>query len=351
MSFRTLLVDGEYNLRRNFKKRENLFTFSGEHCGGVYGFIETLGYTINKTLPDRVIVMWDGDRSGLYRHEIYPLYKANHKSWDEESYLYTKEELDDKLRSKISCSNQKRKTKNFIDNLFIRQAEVDLIEGDDLIALYIKNKLPDEKIIIFSKDHDYHQLISDDVSVLMPGNLTVLTPHNFKSFYGYIYQNSLLFKCIDGDESDDIPGISGVGIKTVLKLFPKFADEEYTIDRIMSEAFELFQKKETKTLKSIMLARDLLNRNYKLMDLKNPFINEQAESEIEIARDSVMAKEGGQIDRSIQDVMKEMIHEGYVRYMYREDINAFLFPYHRISSKEKEYTKKRLLENNNETTG
>ena len=51
--------------------------------------------------------------------------------------------------------------------MFIRQAEVDLIEGDDLIALYVQMKEKDEQVIIFSRDKDYYQLIDENVYVLL----------------------------------------------------------------------------------------------------------------------------------------------------------------------------------------
>jgi len=339
---KTLICDGEWNLRRNFKKRTDLFSFKGEHCGGVYGFLETLGSTINKVLPDRVVVVWDGERSGQLRHDIYPLYKADHKDWDPDSYLRTEAQLDAEMRSKVSCTNQKLKTKNLLDGMFIRQAEVDLIEGDDLIALYVKAKEEDEQIIIFSRDKDYYQLIDENVYVLRPADNIVVTPKNFKGLFGYTHKNALLLKCIEGDGGDNVAGIPGVAYKTIVKHFPKFTDEEYTFDRLSDEAYELYGKKKLKVFENILGARNVCKRNKILMDLRNPLVNEEAVKEIEIIRECVMAKEDGQFDRSVQDIMKEVINEGYTRFMYNGDINNFFLPYQRIAAKEKEYTKKIL---------
>lgn len=341
---KTLLVDGEWNLKRNFKARGNIFSNNGEHCGGVFGFIETLGIAINKVLPDRVIVFWDGEMSGKMRYDLYPLYKEGHKPWEPESYIRSEQEIDDDLKRKYSCNNQKLKTKNLIDGLFIRQSEVDLIEGDDLIALYILTKPEDEKIFIFSRDNDYLQLITDDVYVLNPNHKKdspeplFYTPTNFKQHFGFTLKNALLFKCIDGDDSDNISGIPGVGLTTLLKYFPKFAEEEYTVDRLIEEAFTLYSKKKLKTLEAILGSRKLCELNKRLMDLKNPMVNDEAINEIETIRHCVLAKENGQVDRSIQDIMKEVMTEGYVRYMWNNDINHFFLPYNRIAVKEKEYT-------------
>ncbi len=344
---KTLLVDGNWNLRRNYEKRE-IFSSKGEHCGGVYGFLETLGNTINKILPDRVIVMWDGEMSGKLRHDIYPLYKADHKEWDEDYYIRTEKEIDAETRKKISCSNQKVQTKNLIDSLFIRQAEVDLIEGDDLIALYVLGKDEDEQVIIYSRDKDYYQLVDENIYVLRPADNIIVTPQNFKGLFKYTHKNSLILKCFEGDSSDNVSGVPGVAFKTILKYFPKFAEEEYTIDRFILEAVEIYNQKvegnnkSLKTLESLIGSRKTVERNKILMDLHNPMVNEEAINEIEIIRQCVLAKENGQFDRSIQDAIKIAVSEGYHRFMYNGDINNFFLPYQRIAAKEKEYTKKIL---------
>ena len=89
-------------------------------------------------------------------------------------------------------------------------------------------------------------------------------------------------------------------------------------------------------------ARKRLNENYLLMDLKHPFLNEQAIQEIDLIRTCLLAKENGQVDRSVQEVMNEVVKEGYIKYMFNNDINYFFTPYHRIAAKEKEYTNKIL---------
>ena len=60
-----------------------------------------------------------------------------------------------------------------------------------------------------------------------------------------------------------------------------------------------------------MGSRSIINRNWKLMDLKNPFLNEGAIKEIELIRFSVLAKEDGFVDRSVHEAAKQMISGGY----------------------------------------
>jgi 5'-3' exonuclease len=81
-----------------------------------------------------------------------------------------------------------------LEDLFIRQAEVDTIEADDLIAYYILNRRPDEEIIINSRDGDFYQLIAPNVSMLTPDKYKIVTSNNFKETFGYTRENALLFK-------------------------------------------------------------------------------------------------------------------------------------------------------------
>ena len=176
----TLLIDGQWLLKKNYYKRKSEEA-NGEKCGGSYGFIDSLRSVINKTLPDRVVVMWDGFNSGKLRYEIYKPYKANRKkSWDREKSAIITEGMESAEEKEIvELLEQKLTIKNFLEELLIRHLEVDLIEADDLIAYYIlSSKIPNEEIIIYSRDKDYLQLISPSVYVLRPDNLKLITIQN-----------------------------------------------------------------------------------------------------------------------------------------------------------------------------
>ena len=173
-----------------------------------------------------------------------------------------------------------------------------------------------------------------------------MTPKNFKRLLGYTEKNSLIYKCFKGDPSDNISGVPNVGLKTLIKFFPRFVDEEYTINRIIPEAAAIYNslKKPPKTLENIIGSRSTVERNYKLMNLKEPFLTPQAKEEVEIIRNCVLAKEDGFVDRSVGDALKDFVNEGYSRFVYENKIDQFFAPYFRMSAKEKEYTKKRMLE-------
>lgn len=340
---RTLVVDGDWNLKRNYMKLNEMFSLKGEHCGGSFGFIDSLRSVINFVFPDRVVVMWDGDASGKERKNLYPAYKANRdKPWLHHSQYANDDVIKYEERKKYSILNQKIKVKNYLEELFIRQLEIDYIEADDLIAGYVNKSQEDEQIIIFSSDKDYYQLISEKVSVLRPSDKKYITKNSFKELFGYIHENCLLVRCFEGDESDNITGIEGVALKTILKFFPEFANEKYDLDRIISESVDLYKKKKLKTLEKFIGSRRIIERNMRLMDLSQPFLTEESESEIEELRDCMIYSNDDFNDRSVNNAMKMMIHDGYVRHVFNNDMETFFKPFYRMVTKEKEFSKKTL---------
>lgn len=340
---KVLLVDGDWNLKRNYMKLNEMFSLKGEHCGGSFGFLDSLRSVINYVFPDRVVVMWDGEASGKMRKDIYSLYKANRdKPWLQHSQYVNDDVIKYEERKKYSILNQKIKVKNYLEELFIRQLEIDYIEADDLIAGYVLNKEDDEEIIIFSSDKDYYQLIGQNVSVLRPSDKTYITEKNFEKLFGYTHKNCLTLRCFEGDESDNIVGIEGIALKTILKFFPSFATEEYDIDRIITESVELYKAKKLKTLEKVIGSRRIFERNKKLMDLKEPFLTEEAIDDIEELRSCLIYSNDDFNDRSINNAMKMMIKDGYVRHVFNNDMETFFKPFYRMVTKEKEFSKKTL---------
>lgn len=340
---KVLLIDGNWNLKRNYMKLNEMFSLKGEHCGGSFGFMDSLRSVINHVLPDRVVVFWDGESSGKLRKDIYNVYKSNRdKPWMNSSQHMNNNIIEYEEKRKYSILNQKIKVKNYLEELFVRQIEVDFIEADDLIAQYILTREPDESIVIFSSDKDFYQLINENVSILRPSDKFFITIHNFKKTFGYTLDNSLLLKCFEGDESDNISGVEGIGLKTILKFFPKFSEEKYDIERIISESVDIYRQKKLKNLEKIIGCRRIIERNMKLMNLKEPFLNDTAIREIDEIRSTVLCSNDSFMDRSINNAMKLMIKDGYTKHVFNEDMDLFFKPFYRLVVKEKEFSKKML---------
>lgn len=332
---KTLLVDGTWCLKKNFHKRKN-YEANGHLCGGSFGFLDSLKSVISKILPDRIVVMWDGFNAGKFRYEIYKPYKANRKKdWDAEYHALSTDGIESpEDREKYEIALQKEVVKEFLDEFYIRHVDVKFIEADDLIAYYIlSSQIPNEEIVIYSRDKDFLQLASPKVSILNPDNFELITAQNFKKVFGYPVENALLFKCFDGDSSDKIEGIKGITTENLLENFPQMAEEKYMYNRLVEECYNKKREKKLKIYDKIIESRSVLYRNAELMNLKNPFINEAAKEEVQKVIYDPIEK-----NFSIKSAMDLFISKGFNKFVKNEFLDLFFAPFFRIINKEKEYS-------------
>jgi len=339
-------VDGQWNLKRNFyhPSRKNLIGADGNLCGGTYGFLDSIKSIVNRTMPDRVIVMWDGFNAGKLRYREFPFYKkSREKDFENEVRVIATEGVGNpEDKEKFEMFRQKIEIQRYLEELFVRQVEEDYIEADDLIAYYILKKRPDEEVIIFSRDKDFHQLISEGVSVITPDSVEMITVHNFKDKKGYTHENALLFKCFEGDPSDDITGVSGIGLKTLLEYYPDMANERYTYERMVDEGYALNESRVSSKPKKKPLAKinklvdddtkRVLYRNAKLMNLRKPYINQPAIDAVNEVRDRVL-----DTGRSIETAMEMFTKDGLAQVAGLSNLNYFFAPFYSLQAKEKEF--------------
>jgi len=334
---KTLLVDGNWCLKKNFKRRQELEA-NGHLCGGSFGFLDSLRAVINKVLPDRVVVMWDGFNAGKLRYEIYKPYKAKRKKdWESEKSILSTDGtgLSPEDREKYDMALQREVVKEFLKSFYVRYLDVTKIEADDLIAYYIlSSNIPDEEIIIYSRDKDFLQLISPKVSILNTDNFELITIQNFKKIFGYTVENALLFKCFDGDKSDEIQGVNGITPENLLKHFPAMADEKYMYNRLVEECYNKKREKKLKYYDTIIEARSVLYRNAQLMNLKKPFINE----EVRVEMQKVMYDPIIEDNFSIKSAMSLFMSKGFNKFVKSEYLDLFFAPFFRMVNKEKEYS-------------
>jgi DNA polymerase-1 len=163
---KTLLVDGDNLFKIGFHGVRELFV-EGNHIGGLYHFINTLRRQLVDNEYDKVVVFWDGKDNSKSRRELYPAYKLNRKN------NMTEEKLE-------SYYSQKNRVKQYLEEIFVRQVEIEGNESDDLIAFYCQIS-PDENKMIFSSDKDLLQLIDEKTSLYSP-------------LQKYTYQNGDLVK-------------------------------------------------------------------------------------------------------------------------------------------------------------
>lgn len=336
----TLIIDGNSLLKQSLvNKKVNKYN---KEIGGAFTFLLSLRNIINKYDFNFCYCFWDGNKSGQLRANIYIPYKANRdKHYDINLSEYDRKVSDYARRALEYYRNHKKEVKRnetddesfhnqreivfkALEELFVRQVISDEVEGDDLIAYYVKNKKPNEKIIIVSGDRDITQLISDDVAVYVTQLKKFITPKNCIKELGYTAENVVLKKIICGDVSDNIKGIKGMGEKTLLTLFPQIITEKCSLEVILERSKELLEERKTEKKKPLKSLENMINRvtdgcqgkdiyeiNKKLIDLSEPLLTKEAKEELNELSYAPLDPEGRDfknlyqliVDNDIQDLL------------------------------------------------
>ena len=288
MKIRTLVVDSSFLLQRSFHGAKNTYTPKFGHIGALYSFLTTVRKLIKIHMINKVVLVWDGENGGIFRHNIDHTYKANRKEklWYEKIQL-SEDEIRREQKKEESLLKQRKRIQAYAEELFLRQIEVDQVEADDIIAKYCDRYHNEEEIFIYTNDRDFAQLLDLNITILFDNIDVPVNKGNFLFTFGYHYRNALPMKIIGGDVSDNIVGVGGLKEKTLLKHIPELKFKELTVREICGKADAINKERVENKLKPLKSLENLLNNidrlvtNYKLINLKKPFLNEQAIDELE----------------------------------------------------------------------
>lgn len=364
----TLLVDGN-NLMKiaSVDKRMN---GKGEEYGIVFQFLWQLHKLLQVKDYNFVYVMLDGEKSGQLRYNFYQDYKANRdknyelsgskSEYDKQIDAYVKKVLDysrnkqktqETVRGETeeeSFERQKLILKQILEELFVRVCEYDEVEGDDLIAYYVKHKKDNERVVIVSGDRDLTQLINDEVCVYIPSLKKYISPKNHIQELGYTHENVLIKKILCGDSSDNIKGIKGMGEKTFFNLFPDAKTKKYTLDDIFVETKKNIEERVKNKQKPLQVTENILNKvtlgcqgtdiyeiNDKIINLSNPLLTKESIDELNMIMYAPLDPDG----RDLKNIYM-IIHENEMNDMIDENKFGNLFSaFDKLIDNEKKYFK------------
>ena len=236
----------------------------GTHIGGIVGFLKSIGYTINMFRPTRCIIVFDGKGGSSRRRKLYPEYKAKRKTNIRLNRAYGLDKIEHERENMI---RQIIRTSDYLEHLPITLLSIDNVEADDIIAYASKQVLTDSKVTIMSSDKDFLQLVDDRISVWSPTKKKLYKPEQVMEEYGIPSHNLLMYRIFDGDKSDNINGIFGYGLKTVIKKLPFLQEEkQFSVDDAIKQSSELEEH------------REIMERNFDLMQLHNVNISASAKT-------------------------------------------------------------------------
>ncbi len=212
-----LVVDGNSILNRAFYGIKPLTTKDGMFTNAIYGFLTIFERMKADVQPDAVAIAFDL-KAKTFRHKAYDLYKANRKGMPEELHM------------------QMAPLKELLTDLGYQLVTCEGYEADDILGTLSKKCADTGNLcVIATGDRDSLQLVNDSVSVRLAKNLNgtmMYTPEVVKEEYGVEPKKLIEIKAIQGDSSDNIPGVAGIGPKGATELIQKYDNIEYIYEHL-----------------------------------------------------------------------------------------------------------------------
>ena len=199
-----ILIDGSSYLYRAFFACPPLTNANGEPTGAIFGVINMIRSLMNQYNPTHIAVVFDA-KGGSFRNEIYSEYKA------------TREEMPENLRPQIEPIH------TILKAMGLPLLCVEGVEADDVIGTLAKQAEKENlQVLISTGDKDMAQLVSDKVTLINTMNNTALDPRGVMDKFGVPPAKIIDYLALRGDNSDNIPGVAGIGEKTAQALLTAF---------------------------------------------------------------------------------------------------------------------------------
>lgn len=213
-----LLVDGHNLVYRAFHAMPALSNSRGEMTNAAYGFTSMLFKALNDTTPTYAIAAFDPP-GPTFRHEKFAEYKAQ------------RQRAPDELRAQFPWARE------VVEALGIPIVEIPTFEADDVIGtLAQKAEAAGLDVIILTGDLDVLQLVTEHIRVFASrrglSDTIIYDVDKVRERYGFEPPLVVDFKALQGDPSDNIPGVPGIGEKTAMSLVQQYGRLENVLEAV-----------------------------------------------------------------------------------------------------------------------
>lgn len=286
---RILILDGMNCFYRSFAVDPSL-SGKGEHVGGMMGVMKQVQKLLRemetpKHPVEEVIIAWDGPGGSRRRMNMKKTYKDGRKPVIREGY--NRVHGSDQMSNEQALENKAWQMKRLVEYLNImpiKQIMLDNVEADDIVAYCIQHKKYEKyQKIIVSNDKDFMQLLEGTTVLYRPATDNFLTKPEVIDTYKIHPKNMTVARAIVGDTSDNLPGVSGIGMKTVVKRFPELSGSSKVR---LTDIFEKSKDppRELKAYEKVIRDKDKVELNYKMMQLYSPVIPSEG---IQVIEDTI----------------------------------------------------------------
>lgn len=213
-----LVIDGNSIINRAFYGIRMLTNKDGVPTNAIYGFLKIYKKLLDMCGADCAAVAFDLSEP-TFRHKKYAEYKAG------------RHKMPDELHEQMPI------LKNILNLMGIKTLEVAGFEADDILGTFAHVCDGTENhCYIATGDRDSLQLVSENATVLLASNkeTKVYTPKSLFDEYGVSPKEMIEIKALQGDSSDNIPGVAGVGQKTASSLIQNYHSIDYIYENIDS---------------------------------------------------------------------------------------------------------------------
>lgn len=295
-----LIIDGLNQFLRAYQAYPAVSSVGGYQLGGTVGFCKMLAKICDIVHPSMIYICWESGGSPK-RRKIYAEYKQN-RIPQKLNRFYE----DDIPESDDNRQHQIATLLALLKNVPVCQLYVPDCEGDDVIAYLCRGRFKDQNKIIASSDKDYYQLMDDKTQIYNLHRKMIITQQTVLDEYRVYSHNFALAKSICGDQSDNIPGVPGVGYKTLLKHVPFLGLEQQVI---LEDIFSYCEThRDNKVCKKILDYKNDLIRNWRLIYLDD---------------NSLSFEQSKKIDYTIDNFKSTLDKIKFLKLLAKEGVNNF----------------------------
>ena len=272
----------------------------GNPNGGTWGFMKSLQKLCKMFNPNEIVVCWDGVGGSEKKRTINKNYKQGRKPLRFNRRMI---ELSVEKQEENKAFQQIR-LMDYLNEMPVIQTMIDYVEADDVIAFVAQHeRYANWEKVIVSSDKDFFQLLEGDCALYRPIQKTLLRQKDILKKDGIHPRNYALARAMDGDKSDNLPGVPRVGLITIKNKFP------FLSSSVAYEPEDIFKACETveKPLsvhKNILKNKELVESNFKLMQLYSPNISNTHKKQVNFAL--------SEFDKSYNkiEIIKKMVIDG-----------------------------------------
>ena len=265
-----VLIDGNSIMNRAFygiMGSKMLTTKDGKYTNAVYGFLAIMFKLLEDVKPKYMAVSFDLKKPTA-RHKMYEGYKANRKGMPDE------------------LAEQMPMIKEILRAMNIDIVEMEGYEADDVLGTLSRyGEKQGLEVIILSGDRDTFQLATNKVTIRIPhtkGGKSETDEYDEKKIkekYGLKPQQLIEVKGLQGDTSDNIPGVPGIGEKTALKLIQEYGSIDNLYKKIEEGKDNLKGKQREKIIENKELA--ILSRTLGTINVNVPIKDNLTDFKVE----------------------------------------------------------------------